>query len=321
MQTQQKKIHPVAQGHERMVKGMYAAMSLLLERCGIWELTEGRYEDEPNRPYALAQKLQQKHLLNLANLKTGDKMLDIGCGHGVLLRAAKEEGIVGTGITISPDQMKHHNGCNTNLLNWRDIMEKKPEWKKQFDAVCAIGSLEHFVSPREAATGKKEEVYQSFFQVCRWLLKPGGRLVVTSIHYLPELVLRPKMARNQFFEPWRWFTPEFHLGCMAWSGGAYYPIVGELTPIAKQCNFRLDHEEDGTKDYHYTSEVWIKSLNQALLRSKLLGDLIKKFRKYPAPTFYGSLCILLFQSWNWQFRDYKNQGPPTRLLRYVWERE
>lgn len=320
MQTQQLKVPPVVPGHERMVKGVYAAMSLLLKRCGVGELTEGRYEDEPGRPYRVAQELQQKHLLDLAGLKAREKMLDIGCGHGVLLRAARGKGIIGTGITISPDQMKFHNGLDTHLLNWRDIPEKKPEWQEQFNGVMAIGSLEHFVSPQEAAVGKKREIYQAFFEVCQWLLKPGGKLVVTAIHYLPDLILQPKMARNQFSKPWRWYTPEFHLGSVAWLGGAYYPIVGELDPIAKQCDFFINHEEDGTKDYHYTSEVWLKSLSGALLRLKLFGGLIKEFKKYPTSTLYGFICFFLFQSWHWQFRDRPGQGPPTRLIRYAWKR-
>ncbi len=321
MKKQQLAVPPVALRHEKAVREMYNILSSVLKECGINELTEGRYQGNPARSYAVAQELQQEYLLRLARLKTGDEMLDIGCGHGLLLQEAKRQGISGKGITLSQKQLEDHQDLDTCLLNWRKIPEKMPGWKNQFDGVCAIGSLEHFVSPQEAAGGIKNDVYLAFFEVCRWLLKPGGRLVVTAIHYLPNMILRPKMARNQFFEPWRWCTPDFHLGSVAWLGGAYYPTVGELVSIAKRCGFLLNREEDGTKDYYLTSEVWIKKIRSALLRLKFSKEIFSGFKSYPLHTIYGFLCIVLFQSWNWQFRDQKGQGPPTQLMRYVWERK
>jgi len=320
MLTDEIEVPQVVPGHEKAIRGMYDILSSVLKRCGISELTEGRYENDSNRPYALAQKLQQQYLLRLAGLKTGDRMLDIGCGHGILLGEAKIHNIIGTGITLSPNQIKTNHSLDMHLLNWRDIPEKKPEWQEQFNGVMAIGSLEHFVSPREAAEGIKNDVYFAFFEVCRWLLKPGGRLVVTAIHYLPNMILQPKMARNQFFKPWRWRTLDFHLGSLAWLGGAYYPTVGELAPIAKKCGFRLNHEEDGTKDYYLTNEMWMKKLRGALLKSKILKEIFNEFKRYPFHTMYGFLCIVLFQSWSWQFRG--NGGdPPTKLLRYAWQKK
>jgi len=320
MQTQQLAVPPVQIRHEEAVKGTYDIISIMLKYGGIYELSEGCYQGDQNRSYTEAQQLQQKHLLNLTGLKRGDHLFDIGCGHGVLLQEAKRQGIINKGITLSRKQFEDHRDLDTYLLNWRQIPEKRPNWENQFDAVCAIGSLEHFVSPREVADNLKEKIYLSFFRVCRWLLKPGGRLVVTAIHYRPELVLCTKNAQNQYYKPWRWFSGQFHLGTLAWLGGSYYPIVDELPPIAESIGFSLDFQEDGTKDYFFTSEHWLNELKNKMLKTSLLREILHEFKVYPFHTTYGLLCLLLFQSWNWQFRG-NGDDPPTKLLRYVWKKK
>lgn len=309
----------VVPGHEESVRGMYDVLRFVLKQSNVNELTEGCHEDDLSRSYEEAQRLQQIHLLDIAGAEEGHNLFDIGCGHGVLLREAKRRGVNGVGITLSPDQLQTHQGLKTHLLNWRDILKKQPHWRGCFDVITAVGSLEHFVSPEEATMGKKTDVYDAFFDVCRQLLKRSGRLLVTAIHYKPGKVLHPKWAKNQYFSPWRWFSPQFHLGSMAWLGGAYYPTVGDLEKRAKQSGFKLLLEEDGTKDYYFTSEEWLRRWKGAILTVETVKGLVSQFRRYPKHIAYGMLAIVVFQSWNWQFRE-KNGEAPTVLLRYVWKR-
>lgn len=308
----------LAEGHEKTVQGVYDIINIMQKKSGILELTEGRYEDNPNRDYYYAQGLQQKHLLTLAEIKPGDKLLDIGCGMGVLLREAKHQDIKGCGITLSKKQLESHTDIETYLLNWRHIIKNKPEWENNFDSICAIGSLEHFVSPKE--TDQKTEIYNSFFETCRWLLKPGGHLVVTAIHYRPEYILDQENAYNQINKPWLWFRgAQFHLGILAWLGGAYYPTIGDLPPIAKNKGFKLIEEEDGTKDYYHTSEFWLKNMIQKSLTTNMQKTILGQFNKYPLHTTYGMMSLMLFKNWNWQFRADKKGKAPTKLIRYSWK--
>jgi len=320
MITQAIKMAGALPEHEKAVKGIYDTVGLMFEKGGIEELTEGRFQGDPLRSYEYAQILQQNHLIELAGLKPNDSFLDIGCGHGVLLNQAKKQGIIGTGITLSERQIRDHKDLDTHLLNWRDIQQKKPEWEGRFDAITAIGSLEHYVSPEEAANNMSGEIYKSFLEVAKWLLKPGGKLVVTAIHYLPELILKPELATNLFLKPWKYFSGQFHLGTLAWLGGAYYPTIGELPPIAKDLGFNLSLEEDGTQDYYFTSEEWMRRSRRVLLTTNFIKTLLlEKSKKFPSHAKYGLFCLFLFQSWNWQFRP-KNGQAPTKLLRYVWEK-
>ena len=158
--------------------------------------------------------------------------------------------------------------------------------------------------------------------MCFQLLKPEGKLIITAINYLPEKVLNPIYATNSYLKPWRWFNKnQFHLGSLAWLGGAYYPILGELPPIGQKIGFHLIQEEDGTLDYHLTSEEWLRLLKEKMFQTNLAKEILQLFKQYPSHSVLGAfLCLIVFQSWNWQFRKQKNGGYPTKLVRYVWKK-
>ena len=82
--------------YEKRVANFYVLMGVTTKWSGLLELTEGRYEGDESRSYKEAQSLQQDHLLDLVDLKAGQKVLDIGCGHGVLMRKAKEREAIPT---------------------------------------------------------------------------------------------------------------------------------------------------------------------------------------------------------------------------------
>ena len=237
------------------------------------------------------------------------------------MKAAQKIGIEGIGITLSEAQLDFHEDLETYVVNWRNVKEEFPGWKGKFEAVTAIGSLEHFVSPEEAYWGFSNQIYGDFFETMSWLLKPGGKLVVTAIHYKENLVLEPQMAKNLFIRPWTWGSPQFHLGVLSWLGGAYYPKVGELDPIAFKKGFWLDHQEDGTEDYRLTSEIWQQKLRSILFNfNGLSWDLTKKAFRHPVHSTWGIVALGLTESWVKQFRFNERKEYPTQLVRYVWSK-
>ncbi len=199
-------------------------------------------------------------------------------------------------------------------MNYRCIPRK---WNGRFDGIVASGSIEHFVQAREAAAGLQERVYREFFEICHRLLTPSPerrRVVTTVVHY--NRVADPgKLTGCPFFH--RWGSDDFHYNMLIKSFGGYYPAKGQLERCAAGL-FTCVHAIDGTRDYHLTSEHWLAALKTALMPSRgLWPRLLRKMTRRPVHTLTMLGCLLLSQSWCWQFRT---ATPPTTLLRHTWRR-
>src|SRR5207248_2831659 len=112
----------------------------------------------------------------------------------------------------------------------------------------------------------------------------------------------------------------FHWAMLARSFGGWYPVEGQFQQCAAGL-FRLEQTTDGTWDYHLTSEEWLRRIKSALPTWKGLNVLASSFPyalRHPAQYVNMLTCMILSQSWNWQFRG---EHPPTCLLRQTWAYE
>ena len=118
------------------------------------------------------------YILKKLALEEGMSLLDVGCGWGFLLiRAAREYGARGTGITLSTEQYDgfkkriEEEGLehllDVRLMDYRDL----PQSGMKFDRVVSVGMVEH--------VGR--ENYGRFMDCVDKVLNPGG---VFLLHFI-----------------------------------------------------------------------------------------------------------------------------------------
>ena len=304
------------------VRSCYDVLDLC-RGCGITDFTDGKYVDQRRGrlAYLEAQRRQADYLLDQIDCDLGSRILDVGCGYGRILEMATARGAEATGITISPPQVEagRRNGLDMRLCNYRDIFTggRRPSWEHAFDGIVANGSLEHFVQAEDAAAGSDDAMYAEFFTICRRLLKPGGKLVTTAIHARHVGQVNPA---DLLGDPERWprGSETFHAANLHRSFGGWYPEPGQLEDAAYGA-FELTAAEDGTHDYHLTSEYWIARIKRSLgLDPRSWPLAIGTFARQPRACWNMLRCLLVDESWNYQFRSRGTQAPPTQLWRHTW---
>lgn len=137
-----------------------------------------------------AQLQLVEHLAELANVKQGSDILDIGCGFGASSRyLAKRYNATVTGITISPVQveMAVQAAAREQLDAKFFLMDAEAmNFKKQFDLLWSVESIAHY------------QDRQTFFASAAKLLKPGGTFAITD-WFRKENLTRAEIRK--FIEP------------------------------------------------------------------------------------------------------------------------
>ena len=172
------------------------------------------------------------------DLRPGQRLLDVGCGWGGMVRhAAREYGVRALGVTLSAEQAHwakvaiDREGlgdlAEVRHLDYRDVLESG------FDAVSSIGLTEHI--------GVRH--YPAYFSHLRNRLKPEGRL-------LNHCITRPHNHRQDIG------------ACLA----RYVFPVGELIGSgriisdAQNAGLEVMHEENFRQHYALTLAAWCRNL-------------------------------------------------------------
>src|SRR6516162_3616701 len=146
--------------------------------CALWS------EDDRDDMLEIAQRRKIKHHAQSARARGAERVLDIGCGWGAVLKHLVEEQGVrrAVGLTLSREQAEwiasfNHPGIEVRLESWTEHAPAGP-----YDAVVSIGAFEHFARP-EMDDEQKVAAYRAFFARCHGWLRPGGRLSLQTIAY------------------------------------------------------------------------------------------------------------------------------------------
>jgi len=127
-----------------------------------WKDAQSLDEAQENKLELICQKL---------GLKTGMRVLDIGCGWGAFGKyAAEKYGVEVVGVTVSKEQVEMGRKLckglpvEFQLIDYRDI-------KGEFDRIVSVGMIEH--------VGYKN--YKTFFEVAGRVLKDDGLFLLHTI--------------------------------------------------------------------------------------------------------------------------------------------
>jgi len=194
----------------------------------------------PHGSASLEQAQENKYRLVFEKLRLtpGDRLLDVGCGWGGMVRYAARRGVRATGVTLSSEQSGWAQRAiadeglsglaEVRHADYRDVTESG------FDAVSSIGLLEHI--------GVRN--YPSYFGFLQSRLRPGGLLLNHSITW-PENKKRPEAGG--FID--RYVFPD---GELAGSGR----IIGD----AQDTGLEVLHEENLRQHYAMTLRDWCANL-------------------------------------------------------------
>lgn len=108
----------------------------------------------------------------------GARVLDVGCGAGLLSEAMAGEGAQVTALDLAPELVKvaRLHGLESGIkVDYRlqSVESLAEEMPAQFDAITCMEMLEHVPDPG------------SIIRACTALLRPGGRLFLSTLNRTP----------------------------------------------------------------------------------------------------------------------------------------
>jgi cyclopropane-fatty-acyl-phospholipid synthase len=198
--------------------------------CAVYPTLDATLEQAQYEKYDL--------ICRKLDLKPGDRLLDIGCGWGGMVRhAAKHYGVKVLGVTLSreqatwaQDEIKRQGLdelAEVRFSDYRDVPEG------EFDAISSIGLTEHI--------GVKQ--YGDYFGFLHSKLRAGGRL-------LNHCITRPNnktTTTGAFID--RYVFPDGEL-----TG------VGRIQVAAQDVGLEVRHVENLREHYAMTLKGWCDNL-------------------------------------------------------------
>ncbi len=146
-----------------------------------------KFEDIAHRWWDMDSEFKALHDINPLRLNyideraglKGKKVLDVGCGGGILAESMAHRGAEVTGIDLgeTPLSVATLHALETGVeMDYRNIPveELAAEMPGQFDVVTCMEMLEHVPDP------------ESIIQACSTLVKPGGHVFFSTLNRNPK---------------------------------------------------------------------------------------------------------------------------------------
>ena len=248
-----------------------------------------------------AQNAKVRRALNMARVKPGDRVLEIGCGWGALAEMATTEFDASlVGVTLSTEQLAWAQArmarvhatarADLRLQDYRDIGKTSGEntsADEPFDAVCSIEMVE--------AVGR--EYWREYFQTVASLIKPGGYSCIQSIVIADELFDR-YVSSTDFIQQYI-----FPGGCL--------PCPREFRAQAIAAGFEVVDEFCFGQDYARTLHLWREDFVAQESHVLQLGFDKRFIRIWE---FYLAYCEAAFKESNTDVVQYTLRKPLGKVV-------
>lgn len=193
------------------------------------------------KPIHQLNPLRLNYILQHSNGLNGKKVLDVGCGGGILSESMAKSGANVTGIDMSPQPLavaKQHAQDNNLIIDYQqstieDFLQQHQQLQaEKFDVITCMEMLEHVPDPL------------SIIRSCRELLKPDGvlfmstinrtlkawALVVIGAEYILKMLPKGTHDYEKFIKPAELlaYCDQVGLACQQLKGYHYNPLTGNF---------------------------------------------------------------------------------------------
>lgn len=199
------------------------------------------YFEDAHEDLDQAQRRKLEHICRKLRLRPGERLLDIGCGWGALIRwAARHYGVRAHGITLSRHQYEHarqmiqdeylQDRVTVELKDYRDL-----QGEAAFDKIVSVGMFEH--------VGLRN--FPLYFDRVQRLLKPNG------------LFLNHGITQDQ--EGWRKTTGTQFINRYVFPDGEL-DTVSNVQRAMERAGFEILDVEALRPHYALTLRHWVRRL-------------------------------------------------------------
>ena len=235
-----------------------------------------------NKSLEEGQIQKYSKLANLAEIKKGDKILEIGCGWGGFSEfLARNYDCDITAITISQEQFNYakkrikkaklDKKININYCDYRNIQGK-------FDKILSIEMFE--------AVGKK--YWETFFKKVKSILSPNG-IIGLQLITIDDKIYDTYRKNPDFIQ--KYIFP-----------GGMLPSEKILKSLISKHSLKLENDSSYANDYAKTLNIWKRNFNDNWDKIEKLG-FDNKFRLMW--NYYLSYCEGGFLSKNIDLKQIK----------------
>ena len=154
------------------------------------------------KPLHVINPLRANYIFDKLDI-SNKKVLDVGCGGGILSEALYEKGAVVTGIDAAGPGINiakiHAEQNNKNITYYENTAEELyKKYKKNYDVVTCLEVLEHVPDPAMLVS------------TCLKLLKPNGHLFLSTINKNPRSFITAIVGAEYIFNILPKGTHEFN---------------------------------------------------------------------------------------------------------------
>jgi cyclopropane-fatty-acyl-phospholipid synthase len=243
-----------------------------------------------------AQEQKMEHICRKLRLRSGERLLDIGCGWGgLILYAAATCGVQALGITLSKNQVEYASeriaraGLGDRVQV--ELMDYRDPRLGQFDKIVSVGMFEH--------VGRSH--LPAYFAQAYHLLKPGGLFLNHGISLRSPVRYAANSnspdgapLRTQREALWTKLAGRYILGAGSFIQRYVFPD-GEVIPVsevnlfAEQAGFEVRDVENLREHYALTLRHWVRRLEAHREEALRVADetTYRVWRMYMAAVTYG----------------------------------